>query len=368
MKSRAFSALAMIAVLLQGQPWQLALPGYRYEFPRDYFSHPDYQTEWWYYTGNLKSADGRRFGFELTFFRQAIDLPREGLTADHDPWRPDQIYLAHLALSDIDGGEFYHTERLNRAGPGLAGVSLDQHRCWNGNWQVRWVSVATAEQQLEAASNRLTLNLDLKPEKPLVINGQNGISQKGPESGEASHYISFTRLRAAGELQWKNTQFSVNGLAWMDHEFFTNQAHSAISGWDWFAIQLDNNEEVMLYRLKTKSGQENPYSSGTYVDTRGIAHLLDARQFVLTPGEVWQSADSGARYPIAWNITIPSLGLDLAERTALKNQELFTKGGILPAYWEGAVTYQGHLHGQPIRGVGYLEMTGYAGEPFARSY
>lgn len=365
MKSRALSAVVMIAVFVPPQTWQPALPGYRYEFPRDYFSHPDYQTEWWYYTGNLQTPEGRRFGFELTFFRQAIDLPRETF-ASHDPWRPDQIYLAHLALSDIDGREFYHTERLNRSGPGLAGVSVDQQRYWNGNWQVRWISLETAEQQLQAVSDRLTLTLDLKPEKPLVINGQNGISQKGPRPGEASHYISFTRLRAAGQLQWKNAQFSVNGLAWMDHEFFTSSAHSAISGWDWFAIQLDNAEEVMLYRLRTSSGQENPYSSGTYVDSRGAAHFLDAMQFVVTPGEAWQSPDSGARYPIAWNISIPSLGLDLVERTALKNQELFTKNRISPVYWEGAVTYQGHIHDQPIRGVGYLEMTGYAGEPFAR--
>ncbi len=360
MKSRLVLTLATISIATFAQQWQIAEPGYQYEFPRDYFNHPDYQTEWWYYTGNLRAADGHRFGFELTFFREGIQFSAQQAASSDVTWRPDQIYLAHLALSDIDGGEFYHTERLNRAGPALAGARLDQRRCWNGNWQVRWRSLTTGEQELEAVSERLSLELNLKPEKQIIINGQQGVSRKGSLPGEASHYMSFTRLKATGHLEWKKTSFSLNGLAWMDHEFFSERRDSSLAGWDWFAIQLDNNEELMLYRLRSSSGQASPYSSGTYVDSQGQSRFLDASQFSLSPGGSWRSAASGANYPLSWKIAVPSLDLELNEQAALKNQELFSRTAISPSYWEGAVTYQGHIHLQPVHGVGYLEMTGYS--------
>jgi predicted secreted hydrolase len=360
MKSRLIAGLTIITLSLSAQHWRIASADYRYEFPRDHFNHNDFRTEWWYYTGNLRAADGHRFGFELTFFRQAVQLPAQEATVSYEVWRPDQIYLAHLALTDIDTREFYHTQRLDRAGPGLAGASFKHQQYWNGNWHVRWISLETKEQELQAVCDRFTLKLDLKPAKPFVINGRNGISQKGPLAGEASHYLSFTRLRAAGQLQWRGKMFQLDGLAWMDHEFFTEPEDNTLAGWDWFAIQLDNNEELMLYRLHTKSGAMNPYSSGTYVDSQGEAYFLAASQFSLTPGDTWQSRASGARYPLAWKISVPSVGLELTETTAVQNQELFTTDDVSPSYWEGAVTYQGHIHSQTVKGAGYLEMTGYA--------
>ena len=360
MKSRFIAGVTILALSLTAQQWRIASADYRYQFPRDHFNHDDYRTEWWYYTGNLRANDGHRFGFELTFFRQAVRLSGQTSTVPYDVWRPDQIYLAHLALTDIDGGEFYHTQRLNRPGPGLAGGSFEQRRYWNGNWHVRWISLETKEQELDAVCDRFTLKLDLKPAKPFVINGQNGISRKGPLAGEASHYISFTRLRAAGQLQWKGKMFQLDGLAWMDHEFFTEPEDNTLAGWDWFAIQLDNNEELMLYRLRTSSGAANPYSSGTHVDSQGEAHFLAASQFSLSPGETWQSHASGARYPLTWKISVPSIGLELTEHTPVQNQELSSTDGVSPSYWEGAVTYEGQIHSQTVKGVGYLEMTGYA--------
>lgn len=360
MRSRAIATLLAFMLPACASQWKLALPGYHYQFPRDHFSHPDYGTEWWYYTGNLRASNGHRFGFELTFFRRAVDLPKQVTVSSDTTWRPNQIYLAHLALSDIDGSEFYHTQRLNRAGPGLAGVDVAQGRYWNGNWQVRWLSLATGEQELQAVCRRFTLRLDLKPEKPLVIHGKDGVSQKAPERGRASHYISFTRIRATGQLQWNGRAQPLSGLAWMDHEFFTGQLDQSESGWDWVSIQLDNNEELMLYRIRKKSQQESPYLSGTYVDAQDNSHFLDGSQFSLDPGTVtWQSPDSGSRYPIAWKIRVPSLDLELSEQTSLKNQELFTPDGVSPPYWEGAVTYTGTMRSEPVKGVGYLEMTGY---------
>ncbi|MBV9760971.1 MAG: hypothetical protein JO340_10445 [Acidobacteriaceae bacterium] len=362
MRARAGVCLIVAATVACGQQWQLALPGYHYEFPRDHFSHSDYQTEWWYYTGNLRAADGRRFGFELTFFREGVRLTKQQAAESDATWRPDQVYVAHLALSDLDGREFYHTERLNRAGPGLAGSSLKERRYWNGNWQARWTSLNSGEQQLQAVCERFTLRLKLRPEKPLTIHGREGVSQKGPQAGEASHYISFTRLAAEGQLEgWNGRSYSLKGLAWMDHEFFSQASGQALAGWDWFAVQLNNNEELMLYRLRRKSGERSPYSSGTFVDAAGRTRFLSASDFVLAPGTTWQSAASGARYPVEWKISIPCLGIELWERTGFRDQELFSKESVTPTYWEGAVTYEGHEQSQAVKGVGYLEMTGYAG-------
>lgn len=352
-------ALLCAASIAAGQ-WQPALPGYHYEFPRDHFAHPEYQTEWWYYTGNLRAADGHRFGFELTFFREGIRLSAEQVANTAVTWKPDPIYLAHLAVSDIDGREFYHAERVNRAGPGLAGISLEQQRYWNGNWQVRWKSFQSQDQELEAVADRFSLKLDLTPEKPLVIHGQNGIDRKGPLPAEASHYISFTRLRASGTLEWKSKTYPLDGVAWMDHEFFSEPRDNTLAGWDWFAIQLDNDEELMLYRLRRTSGARDSYSSGTFIDASGQAHSLSASEFSLMPVEIWQSPASGAGYPISWSISVPSLGLALREETALPNQELFSTSAASPSYWEGAVTYTGRIRSQPVKGIGYLEMTGYA--------
>jgi predicted secreted hydrolase len=369
MKNKAL-LLVMLPLLLQtaamqpAQTWQTAQPGYRYSFPRDHFAHLDFQTEWWYYTGNLTAANGHHFGFELTFFSQAVPL-KAG--AENPVWRPDRLYLAHLALSDIDGQRFYHAERLNRAGPGLAGANLDQQAYWNGNWRVQWASLATGEQTLQAVSDTFTLTLALNPAKPFVVNGQDGISRKGAAPGEASHYISFTRLSAKGELKQDGKQLALTGLAWMDHEFFTEPRSHTLAGWDWFAIQLDNNEELMLYRLRTKSGQPDVYSSGTFVDSQGNPHFLNAAQFLLKPNDTWQSPQSGTRYPLAWEISVPSLDLQLSARTALRNQELFTPHSRAPSYWEGAVTYAGRIHSRPAKGAGYLEMTGY-GQPLEFDY
>lgn len=323
-----------------------------YHFPADHFNHRDYQTEWWYYTGNLHDKSGHHYGFELTFFRQAVPLPQSAAESTDAVWRPDQIYLAHLALTDVDGHRFYHTERLNRAGPGIAGAEATAQKYWNGNWQVRWKTFEPVAQELQAVSEQFTLTLDLTSHKPPVINGVDGISQKGPAKDEASHYISFTHLNAKGRLNGTD----VDGIAWMDHEYFNDVADPELAGWDWFAVQLENNEELMLYRLRTKNGEISPYSSGTYVDAQGVVHHLFAKDIQLVPVRFW------GKYPVDWQIAIPSLGLNLHEQTTLDDQELRTPSSASPSptYWEGAVTYSGTNHGQAIQGVGYLELTGYS--------
>src|ERR1700730_6060898 len=313
---------------LSGAQYRSALPGYRYEFPRDHFDHPDFQTEWWYYTGNVKSADGHRFGFELTFFRQGVDRDATKTKS----WDVRDLYLAHLALSDLEGHEFYHEERTSRAGPGLAGVSATDGRLWNGNWQIQWQG---GEQQLQAANARFQLKFTLHSAKPPIVNGENGVSQKAEGPGRASHYISLTRLATNGRITLGGKIFEVTGLAWMDHEFFTHQLENNQVGWDWFSVQLDDRTELMLFRIRRNDGSGHPYSAGTFVDENGVSTHLRATDFTLEPSrDTWTSTVTRAVYPIRWKISIPRFGVELEVKTSLPSQELDGATKLTPSYWE----------------------------------
>ena len=345
-------AVVFLFVATATAQYEDALPGYRYEFPRDHFNHPDFQTEWWYYTGNVKTANGHRFGFELTFFRQGVNRDSKASGS----WDVRDLYLAHLALSDLDGGKFFHTERTNRAGPGIAGASESEGRIWNGNWQVAWHG---DEQTLRAIDERFSFQLTFRSAKAPVIHGENGVSQKAAGAGRASHYISLTRLNTTGNLQLAGRTFEVAGATWMDHEFFTHQLAPDQVGWDWISVQLQDNTELMLFRIRHKDGSIDPYSAGTFIDSRGAATHLSKDEFVMEPtGTSWTSRATRAVYPVQWKILLPRLGLALECTTLLPSQEL-TSSGFVPAYWEGAVTLTGKRNGLSISGVGYLEMTGY---------
>jgi predicted secreted hydrolase len=354
MKSRLL-LFALLFAWLPGAPaqYQAALPGYRYEFPHDHFSHPDFQTEWWYTTGNLTAADGRQYGFELTFFRQGVDRN----PGKKETWDIQDLYLAHLALSDLDGGKFYHAERTNRAGPGLAGIDEKQKRIWNGNWEIRWRS---EEETLCVVDENFSLTFTLHSDKPPVVHGENGVSQKAVGAGHASHYISFTRLQTRGKMEVAGKTIDVRGTSWMDHEFFTHSMEAEQVGWDWLSVQLEDDTELMLYQFRRKDGSTDPFSSGTYVDAKGEAVHLTAADFrLVATGETWTSEVTGARYPVAWRMEIPRLGLKLAATTRLKSQELAGGNKIAPSYWEGSIGIDGTRGDAKVRGVGYLEMTGY---------
>jgi predicted secreted hydrolase len=351
----ALMLLATAAAVSQQapSPYKDAQPGYRYSFPRDHFNHPDFKTEWWYYTGNVRTADGHAFGFQVTFFRQGVQRQ----AAQDSPWAVEDLYLAHAALSDLSGGRFYHTERLNRAGPGIAGVSQESGRIWNGNWQTVWTG---DRQTLDAVTDGWRLHFTLDPEKPPVINGEQGISRKGGASGEASHYISMTRLAAGGTIEIAGQAYTVEGTAWMDHEFFTNQLAPEQVGWDWLSLQLGDRTELMLFRLRRKDGSIDPLSAGTYVEHDGRSRHLASSEFVLRPsGRQWTSPATGASYPVGWRVEVPSLRLSLEVSTRLAEQEMTGSGRISPNYWEGAIEVNGTRGDLPLKGVGYLEMTGY---------
>ncbi len=272
-------------------------------------------------------------------------------------WDVRDLYLAHLALSDLGDREFFHTERSSRAGPGLAGISEPDGRIWNGNWQMQWEG---EEQNLQAVEPRFELHLRLRSEKPPVIHGENSVSQKAAGAGRASHYISLTRLATRGQIVLGSKTFDVTGLAWMDHEFFTHQLESDQVGWDWLSVQLNDQTELMLFRIRRSDGSVDPFSAGTFVDAQGASTHLRSSDFKLQPlGDVWSSPLTRAKYPIRWEISVPRLGIVLEVRTPLPSQELSGAGKLAPNYWEGAVTFAGSKQHSPVAGVGYLEMTGY---------
>lgn len=335
-----------------------ATAGYRYEFPKDHGSHPAFRTEWWYYTGHLRAQDGRPFGFELTFFRRAV--PPDDVKTRPSQWSVSQLYLAHFAVTDIAGRRFQFSEKLSRAGLGKAGAEESRLRVWIDDWRAEAPVDATGAHTLLARDGALALALTLQPTKPLVIHGQDGISRKGAEIGQASHYYSFTRLATTGSLSIDGERFDVAGTGWMDHEFGSSDLSKDLVGWDWFSIQLADDSELMLYRLRRSDGSSDPVSSGTVVSADGQTRHLSVTDVGIEATGTWTSPESKAVYPNKWRLAIPSLDLALDVVPLLEQQELRTSRSTQVTYWEGAVAVSGTKQGRPVKGQGYVELTGYA--------
>lgn len=359
--------------------FQQALPGYRYLFPRDHGSHPAFQTEWWYYTGHLKAADGRTFGYELTFFRRGVTRTEKARDGSAPPqersrWRIYDLYLAHFALTDLAQGQFHYAEKISREGLGKAGADQNRLRVWIDRWGA--VSPARSDgsaaelakesndpdgsHHLTAATEDYGIELILSPTKPPVIHGSQGISRKGAKPEEASHYYSLTRLSTRGTLTVKGERIPVTGQSWMDHEFGSSELSAELVGWDWFSLQLDTGEELMWYRLRRTDGQADPASSGTWVGADGQSLPLTTESIRLDELNRWTSPHSGARYPSRWRLSSKPLDLVLDIDPLLNDQELITSRSTRVTYWEGAVRLTGTLRGKPIAGQGYVELTGYA--------
>ena len=363
------AALAAVVAVAPGVPAETqgtpssagrVLPGYVFEFPRDHFGHPEFESEWWYYTGNLFTESERHFGFELTFFRRARTVDADPPTA----WDLDQVYLAHFAITDSEAERIIVDERLNRAGPGIAGADAGMRRVWNGNWSSEWRpgDDILPAQVLTALNEETALRLVLEPEKPVVIHGRDGVSRKVAGNPQAvSHYLSFTRMAATGTVSLHGEEFAVRGRAWMDHEFFSDYLTEHKVGWDWMSVQLDDGVDVMLFGIRDGEGAYGPDTFGTIVDADGRARPIEPGGVDFQPGRSWRSEATGAEYPVEWQVAVPAINLRLSVRPRLDAQEVFTGNGLLPAYWEGAVRYSGERRGRAVTGVGYLEMTGYAG-------
>ena len=352
--------VALVApVALAQSPWKQAEPGYKYEFPRDHASHPDNKIEWWYYTGNVKAADGRRFGYQVTFFRVGIDHS----PANPSRWAIRDLYMTHLAVSDARGQRYRFAEKLSRGGPGLAGALTDRYYVWNDDWTagIKEQGSGIREHVLRAKSEQAGIDLVLEEGKPPVIHGINGISQKGAQPGNASHYYSLTRMPTKGTIAIDGERVAVTGESWMDHESGTSFLEPEQRGWDWLSIQMSDNRELMLYQLRRSDGSRDPRSSGTLVDPAGKSLHLADKDFTLTPGRSTFKSKNGAAYPTEWTVSIPSQRIELRITTPLDDQELSLVESTGVAYWEGMIDVAGQSGSQAVTGSGYLEMTGYFG-------
>jgi len=335
--------------------WRLALPGWSYEFPRDHGNHPDFKTEWWYFTGNLRAADGREFGYQLTFFRQGV-IPPDERKPGRSRFVTTDLKFVHFAISDLARKNFFFGQRLSRGAFGEAGFG-------DGN-RLAWIEECLLELRDDGAFHLVgrdgekALDLTLRGAKPPAIHGENGVSQKADGEGRASHYYSLTRLESRGSLTLDGRTFAVEGLSWFDHEWASNQLAADQVGWDWFSLQFDDGTELMLFQLRTKDGGRDRWSGGSWIAADGAVTRLAKDDFTLAPATSWKSPATGAAYPTRWRVRVPKLGLDVAVAARMDDQELRLKP---LAYWEGAVAAGGTRAGKSVNARGYLEMTGYAG-------
>jgi predicted secreted hydrolase len=330
-----------------------AIDPWDWQFPHDYGAHPRFQTEWWYYTGNLADETGRRFGYQFTIFRRAITPVNYESTSE---WRTDQVYMAHLTLTDVADGAFYQEQRFSREGVGLAGaVVRPRFRVWLENWQVVAQDDSAIQTTITADMDHIAIHLNLEQIKPPALQGDNGLSPKSDEPGKASYYYSFSRLLTGGTITLDGAVFDVSGTTWMDHEFGTDALGDDALGWDWFGLHLDDGRDLMLGQIRLNSGGNDLAFGGLLVDSDGHTRHLESGDFSITAQNHWTSPHTSAVYPAGWNVTVDpgdSPPVNLVLRPLISDQELYGSG---VAYWEGAVQITGD-----VNGYGYAELTGYA--------
>ncbi len=320
-----------------------------FRFPEDHGPHEGFRTEWWYYTGNLTGDDGRRFGYQLTFFRSALAPAAPNRTS---AWGASHAWMAHFAVTDVAGDEFHPYERFAREALGLAGARGEPFRVWLEDWSA---DVTTTGFRLRASQEGTEIDLSLEPGKPPVLQGEAGLSRKGAAPGNASYYYSQTRMPTTGQLRLNGRTTEVSGESWMDREWSTSVLEQGQIGWDWISIQLEDGRELMIYQIRRADGSSDPHSDGTLVEQDGSYSRLPMSAWRLEVTESWTSPESGTTYPSGWRLAVPVAGLELDIEPLIANQEI--PHSI--RYWEGAVEVSGRDGERPIRGQGYAELTGY---------
>jgi len=355
--------------ILSAEDFKRALPGRTYSFPQDHFAHPEFKTEWWYYSGHLQSRDRdkKSYGYQLTFFRTGLKRDAKN---QKSKWTIRDLFFAHLALTDESRKKFEYREKISRGSLGEADAlpfSKEQKtfRIWIEDWSTEGIGPSLEDHRLKGGDKDFGIELLLMPEKDPVIHGQNGISVKAEGEGYASHYYSITRMKTEGKIFLKATEANVQGLSWMDHEFGSSQLREYQVGWDWFSIQLENGIDLMFYQLRHRDGKTDPFSSGTIIFAGGNSRHLTAKEFRIEVLDKWKSQKSGATYPSRWMIKVPAYRIELMLTPTVKDQELITHESTRVTYWEGSVRVEGKYEAAPVTGRSYVEMTGYA-RPFSK--
>ncbi len=315
-----------------------------FRFPLDHGSHDSFRSEWWYLTAMLDDEDGSEFGVQFTVFRQALKAQE----VSSNPWQSVQVYLGHLALTDVASGTHREFQRVARGHPGLAGVSTRPFAVWLDGWLLHAKDEAASLLELDARSKEFRIRLDLQPVKPVVLQGDRGLSHKGPD--QASYYYSMPRLAASGDLWIDERLHKVTGSAWFDHEWSTSVLGAEHAGWDWFALHFNDGTDVMVFRLRRKDGERDAYDQGVWVATDGTSRQLSAKDYRLTPLAFWRDND-GVKWPIRWQLELDNRRLTIA--AAIEDQRMDTA----LVYWEGLVHVRDATGAQI--GRGYMELTGY---------
>ena len=328
-------------------------------FPEAFGPHNDYQTEWWYYTGNLTTAEGRDFGYQFTIFRRALTPEQTQTSSD---WRSNQFYFAHFAVSDIANDDFYYFEKFSRGAAGLAGAQATPYEVWIEDWSVAEQADGTIFMQ--ANQDNIRLELTLTQTRPPILHGAGGLSIKGSTPGNASYYYSQIGQQTAGTITIGDEVIPVTGQSWKDHEYSTTALDNGAIGWDWFSLQFDNADQnaLMLFQIRREDGSFQPESGGSWILPDGSVEKIALEDMQIEVLDTWTSPHTGADYPSEWRIQIPKIGLDITGRALMADQEL----NLSTTYWEGAVAFEGTLNGEPVSATGYVEMTGYAGSMAGR--
>lgn len=337
-------------------------PGRKFQFPADHGEHPDFKTEWWYFTGNLKAEESEdEIGYQLTIFRSGIG--RSMLGPSKSSWNAQDLVMGHLAISSKKAGKFYSFERFSRRALGLAGFEDNAQRIWIENWQITRTLDAQGGWTLSASSStpdglKVAMELELEQSKPTILQGQQGYSRKGPRPEDASYYVAQTRLSTSGTVTLGDREMKVSGLSWFDHEWSSAALASGLVGWDWFSLQLDDGWDIMLYLLRYQDGRIEPASSGALIDPKGERLGLSLQDFSVETKDTHISP-TGVEYPSLWTVSIPSHNLELTVKPKVLDQEM--KSAV--PYWEGAVSLVGRHKDNSVEGSGFVEMTGYATQP-----
>ncbi|HAM51526.1 MAG TPA: carotenoid 1,2-hydratase [Nitrospiraceae bacterium] len=322
-------------------------PDYKAKFPDDLYYKKDYRIQWWYFTGHLFDEKGREFGYELTFF--AVGVQKRHYSSK---FGVNTIYISHFAISDVKEKKFYFKEKADSGAYNFAGAKTTELKVWIKQNALE----GTIEQMhLKASEKHMAIDLELTPQKPLVLNGGNGYSRKSEESAMfASIYFSYTSLKTSGTLKVGDEVFDVNGKSWFDREISAGALGKKQSGWDWFAIQLDDAREIMLYIMRNKDGSIDRFSSGTFVDRNGSYKHLTLDDFSVKALDRYTSKKTDATYPSRWEIRIFSENLALTVNSLMDDQEVLATFSTGNYYWEGTCTVKGSAKGRA-----YVELTGY---------